>query len=125
MKPLTERRASDRAEMAAQVRALCAELGATVTDSDFAGPREIALEIAHKGGARIGLDFDGGSCQPDIHVACWNIQSGSDARFSDAFGDINPYHFRKSQFVARGFDALLNRLRFDLGMLNDGTGYRA
>jgi hypothetical protein len=120
----TERRKVDRAIMANTIRSLCAEFGLSVTDREFAGPREIALEIKHPGGARLWLDFDGDSCQPDVHVACWNIDYESDARFSDTFGDVNPYHHRKSQFVAYGFEALDNRLRLDMGMLNDGTGYR-
>lgn len=123
--PLTERRKADRLIMADQVRALARELGATVEDEEPLTPREIRFRINHPGGATIGLDFDGDSTQPDVHVACWNVNLDSPACFSDAFGDINPFHFRKSQFVARGLDALLARLKRDLGMLNDGTGYSA
>lgn len=122
--PLTERRKADRIEMIRQVRALCEGLGATVTDdNEFSEPHELRLEIAHKGGAVIWVEFSGKSCQPDVHVACWNIRTDSPACFSDSFGDINPYHHRKSQLVARGFDNLLVRLGWDLEALNDGSGY--
>jgi hypothetical protein len=122
--PLTERRKADRIEMIRQVRALCESLGATVTDdNEFAGPHELRLEIAHKGGAVIWVDFNGKSCQPDVHVACWNIRSDSPACFADSFGDINQSHHRKSQFVVRGLDNLLFRLGDDLEALNDGSAY--
>ncbi len=123
MKPLTERRKADRIEMAAQVRKLAVELGATVTDGLDLGPQCVTLEISHAGGAYLPLDFDGKSNQPDTYVACWNVRLDNPACFSHWFGDINPYHFRKSQFVARGFDALLARIRSDLECLNDGSGY--
>lgn len=123
-RPLTERRKADRVEMIRQVRTLCEGLGATVKDdNEFREPHELRLEIAHKGGAVIWVKFDGKSCQPNVHVACWNIRSDSPACFSDSFGDINSYHHRKSQFVARGFDDLLFQLAYDLKALNDGSGY--
>lgn len=125
MKTLTERRKADRIEMARQVRELVERLGATFTDEEplSTRDRQICFEINHIGGARIGIDFDGDSNQPDVHVACWNVRSDSPACFSDAFGDINRYHFRKSQFVERGLDNLLYRLRCDLELLNSGEGY--
>lgn len=125
MKALTERRKADREAMAAEIRALATELGATVEDGYAFDPQEIALEIHHAGGAYLPLDFDGKSCQPDVHVACWNVRSDSAACFSASFGDVNTYHFRKCQFVARGFASLLAQVRRDLEALNDGSGYSA
>lgn len=123
MKTLSERRKADRAEMAAQVRKLATDLGATVTEGEPLGPQEITLEISHAGGAYLPLDFDGKSCQPDVHVCCWNIRHNLPACFSSSFGDVNIYHFRKASFVARGFDSLLCQLRRDLEALNNGSGY--
>lgn len=121
---LTERRKADRIEMARLVRMLAESFGATVTDEEpLRESKEIRLRIIHKGGATIGLDFDGKSCQPDVHVACWNVRSDSPACFSNSFGDINRYHHRKSQFVAHGFNALLMQLTRDLKKLNSGEAY--
>src|ERR1043165_6788123 len=99
MKTLTETRKADRAEMADLIRSLAAELGATVEDREPFHANQICMEVRHPGGAYLPLDFDGKSCQPDIHVACWNIRHDSLAKFSRMFGDVNPCHFRKSQFV--------------------------
>jgi hypothetical protein len=123
IKTLTERRKADRIEMARQVRALCAELNVPVTDGEYPGPREIKLDIRHPGGACLSLDFDGDSCQPDIHVMSWYIDSDSPACFSNSFGDINRYHYRKATFVARGFTDLMVRLGWNLEALNAGDGY--
>src|SRR5665213_3554635 len=92
MKTLTERRKADRFEMAIQVRALADRLGATVTNPEPHGTQEIRLEIAHSGGAVLCLDFDGESCQPDVHVACWIVRSDSPER-TQAFAAEYPERF--------------------------------
>lgn len=118
---LTERRKADREEMARQIRALCAELGAEVDETAL--PRGVAIEIEAPGGLCVHVLFEGDSCQPDVHVIPWFTRSG--ARLVPAFGEVNPHHFGKATHVAHGSEALLAELRRGLSMACDGTAYQA
>lgn len=124
---LTERRKADRILMAELTRKLAESLGATVVDKEPFRPNQIVFEIHHKGGAYLPLEFCGKSCQPDVHVSCWNVRSDCPTCFADSFADsfdgINPYHHRKCTVVAHGLNDLLMRLTCDLKKLNNGRGY--
>lgn len=130
MTALTEKRAKDRAIMATRLTALAESMGATVERRDgtvggYPGPREIQLKIKVPGGAYLPVDFDADSCQVDVHVCTWNVETDSDACFADAFGydAVNRHHFRKAGWYVVGFDALCERIRADLQTFNDGRGY--
>lgn len=129
MAALTERRKADRAKMAEAVRALAVEMGcaATVVDRPYGdmSPQEIVVNIRTDRGLCLGVDFDGQSTQPDVHVLSWHMATDVDTRLSDAFGSVNPHHFRKSTDVARGLDQLLDVLRRKLALCRDGSAYSA
>lgn len=124
---LTERRKADRQKMADRVHAIAAHHGATVTRENegecFLGPRAVLITIEAARGLRVGIDFDGASPQPDVHVLAWHIAPGSDARLSPRFGNINPYHQRKCTTVAYGIDALCRELADKLTMARDGSAF--
>ncbi len=120
---LTEKRKADRAKMADLLESAMIEAGASVTRPEPLGDREIRLEVQVPGGAYIGVDFDGHSSQPDVHVITWNTQSDSLFAFSAAMGSVNEFHFNKASRVAHGFDALLSVLRRDVALLLEGRGY--
>lgn len=120
MTELTERRKADREEMARQIRALCAELGAEVDETAL--PRGVALEIETPGGLCTHLMIEGDSCQPDVHVIPWFTRGG--ARLAPAFGEVNPHHFGKATHVAYGSTALLAELRRGLTMARDDSAYQ-
>lgn len=120
---LTERKKGDRVKMAAIIKGVCSELGATVETTTIA--REIMLHIEGPRGLNVSIDFDGDSCQPDVFVNGWNIRR-SDARLSSAFpGDVNPYHFSKSTTICYGFDDLCAHVRQVLEMANGGSCFSA
>lgn len=109
----TERRKADREAMAAAIEALALYHGATVSRElrGLPSPRELQVHI-QLGGLALNLDFDGMSCQPDIHVCAWHIETGWDRRlapcFSRAVGwaPINACHRHKCTAVAYGFEEL-------------------
>ena len=121
---LTEKRAKDRAFMAAHLAAKLTEAGASVERNPDVGPREIELVISVDGGARVRVDFDGESVQPDVFVLGWHIDHKSDATFALCMGDVNPFHHSKVTKVAYGFPALLDLLVADVSKLVSGEGYR-
>lgn len=129
MAELTERRKADRLKMAEIVRALAVECGAKaeIVDKPYGdlSPQEIVVKIVAPGGLRLGVDFDGKSCQPDVHVLSWHVDSSkADACLADAFAhSLNRIHFHKATDVAYGFDALCDVLRRKLAMCADGTAY--
>lgn len=124
MAELTERRAADRAKMADELERIATAAGATVTRPESYSSREIRLEIKVTGGARIHVDFDGDSCQPDTHVCTWNVELDSPACFGD-FGSVNKYHRRKATRVCYGFDHLCETLQRDIAKLLSGEAYSA
>ncbi len=125
---LSERRKADRERMAADVAALARELGARVEISNPAplSPRGIWVEIEAPGGLSVTVDFDGQSCQPDVHVVSWHMRPvRNKARLASCFpgGDVNPFHRQKASYIARGFDELAAHLREVLSMALAGTIY--
>lgn len=127
MPTLSEKKKADRAKMAEIVRALAVEMGCTaeIEDQPYGdiSPRMIMVRIRTERGLKINIDFDGQSCQPDIHVMSWHMSTRVDTCLSNAFGDINPHHFRKSTDVAYGFDHLIRILSRKLEMARNGTAY--
>lgn len=131
---LTERRAADRATMAAATVALATEFGATVVRRDgkeggYPEARCIIVDI-ELGECRVGIEFDGGSfnTMPNVFCMPWNTLSRSKARMTSAFGsavkaDVNPHHRAKCMGFAHGFDELLVRLRAALECIRDGAAY--
>lgn len=126
---LTERRKADRAKMAEQVRALAAVYGidARVGPPSFAtmAPHRLDVVLRTDRGLCLTVDFDGESTQPDVHVLSWHMDTDSDARLADAFGDVNPHHHAKATDVVEGLDALLERLRLRFELIQSGAAYSA
>jgi hypothetical protein len=87
-------------------------------------PQQVMVRIAAPGGADISVDFDGKSCQPDVHVATWNTR---DAVFLNpsTLGDVNPHHYGKLNRVGYGLDHLIALLSADVAKFVDGRGYLA
>ena len=127
MAELTERRKADRAKMAAAVQALAVEMGAAaeivVRPYGDMSPQMIVTKIRTDRGLCLNVDFDGESCQPDVHVLSWHMAHDVDTCLADAFGSVNPHHFHKSTDVARGLPQLLDVLRRRLAMCADGSAY--
>ena len=126
----TERRKADRAKMAAELAFRLREAGAFVEiepeGSNSICPRRIMLRVHAYGGSRgasVGVDFDGETRQPDIHVVTWNTTGL--ACFSDAMGaaSLNPYHFGKATRVCEGFEALTSELVCDVMRITSGEAF--
>lgn len=127
---LSETRKSDRPKMAGLVADLAVTRNCSVsvtTGGDYPGPRRTIVGIKAPGGLCLGVDFDGDSSQPNVHVLSWNVALGSPAKLSPSvFGQgINPYHFRKATDVAHGMLELLDILDFRLAQAENGTAYQA
>ncbi len=126
---LTERRKADRAKMAEQVRALAAVYGisATVEPYEFREmyPHRLDVKIRTDRGLCLTVEFNGTSCQPDVHVLSWHMDIDSDARLSDAFGKVNPHHHAKATDVVEGLEGLLDRLRQRFELIHSGAAYSA
>jgi len=139
---LTERRKADREEMARQVAALCAEMGATCEVRDMAtyvysdgsdagkDSREIRCLIEIGEGC-VGIEFDGGhfNTMKDCFCMPWNTVMGSKARMTSAFGtavgaEVNPFHQQKCMGFADGFEDLLERLRAAMICINAGEAFK-
>lgn len=126
----TERRKVDRAKMAAELASRLREAGATVEiepeGSNSICPRRIMLRVHAYGGSRgasVGVDFNGETRQPDIHVVTWNTTGL--ACFSDAMGKetLNPYHWGKASRVCEGFEALASWLVCDVMRIVSGEAF--
>lgn len=126
----TERRKADRRKMADELARRLREAGAVVEiepeGSCSLSPRRIMLRVSATDGRRaatVGVDFDGQSCQPNIHVATWNTERR--ACFSDAMGysSLNPYHFGKATRVCEGFDTLASQLVVDTLLIVSGEAF--
>lgn len=128
---LSERRKADRATMADLLATALREVGASVTIAPensksymYARCTRMLITVTHGGdSARVALDFDGATTQPDVHVCTWNTERGS--CFSWAMGDINPHHFGKVNVVCYGFENLVEKLRTDAVKLSTGVGFSA
>lgn len=127
---LTERRKADRLKMVEGVRALAQRYGleARVIDKPYGDamyPQRIDVRLKHDRGLCLTVDFDGRSCQPDVHVLSWHMDL--DVRdlwlAPAAWGSINEFHYHKATDVARGYDALLATLELRFGRLRNGEAY--
>lgn len=130
MNALTERRKSDRAKMADAVADIAREYGATATiepeGSNSISPRRVMVRIEAQRGLCLNLDFDGQSCQPDIHVLSWHFNHDTDACLSDrfaSFGSLNRFHFRKATHVAYGYTNLIAMLEHCLDLAQGGEAF--
>jgi hypothetical protein len=127
---LSERRKADRVKMAKILADLVTECGAEtevqVRPYETMMPQLIRVGIKAARGLRLGVDFDGKSCQHDIYVNAWNISTKFDTCLSSAFpGDVNPFHFSKCTTVEYGFAALCRHVRQVLEMARDGSAFDA
>ncbi len=124
---LTERRKADRAKMAEQVRALAAVYGIDATVAPYpypeSYPQRLDVTIRTDRGLCLTVDFDGESTQPDVHVLAWHMATDVDTCLSDAFGNINPHHFRKLTCSAVGLDNLLTLLARQFELIQSGAAY--
>lgn len=127
---LTERKKADRAQMATAVAMLAATHGATVEIEpegvNSIHPRAVVVNIRAPRGLLVSIDFDGQSCQPDVHVVSWHMATDVDTCLADAFvpcGGVNSYHHRKATDVAEGFEALCATLDKRLAMAADGSAF--
>lgn len=127
VRTLSETRKKDRVEIAALVCATLSELKIdhswTREGFDAAYPKAHVITVLAPKGLRVRIEIDGDSCQPNVHVLPWHFDAKSDTCFSDAFGNINQFHFRKATLVAEGTDGLLAHLREQLTMAIDGTAF--
>lgn len=121
---LSEKRAKDRATMADTLESALTQAGAVIERNPDVGPREIELLVSVAGGARVRVDFDGESVQPDVFVLGWHIDYKSDATFAACMGDVNPFHHSKVTKVAYGFPHLVEMMTRDVSKLVSGEGYR-
>lgn len=122
---LSERRKEDRQMLADQLIVAMVDAGATAEIDQEWGemfPRQIMVRVAAPGGAYIGVDFAGDSCQPDVHVATWNTH-GHVFLNPDALGDVNPHHYGKVNRVGHGLDHLIDQLSADVANFVSGRGY--
>lgn len=129
--PLSVARAKDRDAMASQLEALAVSLGAEVSRGEFHGEREIVVSIRAARGLCLNVDFDGDSSQQrgGIWVLSWHMSTDTDARLADSFGgDVNPHHYRKATYIARGFEGLfgvLGMVELGLCKARDGDAFSA
>lgn len=123
---LTERRKADREIMAREVVALATSLGAQAAILPGFTARELCVHIETPQGLRLSVDFDGNSphVRPDTYVLSWYIDHARETKLAPAFGNVNPYHWRKATGVVRGFPELLEILRHRLGQVRDGTAFQ-
>jgi hypothetical protein len=120
---LSETRKADRAIMAEKLAAAMCAAGATsalVRPSEY-DPHRIDVQIYAPGGATIHVDFDGKSCQPNVHVATWNTRGP--VFLSPILGDVNSWHYGKLNVVGYGLDNLIQQLERHLARFADGSGY--
>lgn len=127
---LSERRKADRMMMAEGVRALAERYGleAVVKDKPYGDtmyPQRIDCRLRHARGLCLTVDFDGKSCQPDVHVLSWHMNSDAGAVWLNPsmWGSINLFHFHKATDIAHGYEDLLAVLELRFGRLKSGDAY--
>lgn len=119
---LTETRKADRAKMAEKLAEAMRAAGATATIEPCSyEPQRLDIHIVAPGGATIHVDFDGKSCQPNIHVATWNTRGP--LFMSPILGDVNPHHWSKMNVVGYGLDDLIAQLERHVAHFANGSGY--
>ena len=120
---LSETRKADRQIMADRLVTAMLEVGAmeaTAAPCSYE-PNRIDVHIKAPGGATITVDFNGKSCQPNVHVATW--QARGMLFLSPALGDVNPHHFHKLSVVGYGLEGMISKLSRHLARFVDGSGY--
>jgi hypothetical protein len=125
---LTERLAADRKSMAAITKDFVDHLGAeeSIIRPGHLDKHEICVDIHVTRGLRVSIDFAGKSefhRADNTFVLSWYFDSDSDTCLADAFGDINPYHFRKGTQVARGMENLLSCLKSSIDLAASGAAF--
>lgn len=112
------KRKAGREAIFAELAALAAEYGATVTRSEYDSPFEITATI-HLPPYALSIDLDGRSRMGAFYGA-WYTDVTSDARYPagfDLFGEVNRFHKRKATTVCDYFDAFKTALRGGLALL--------
>lgn len=125
---LSERRKGDRVRMAGMVIDAVKALGAEAEiDAQWLQmcPREIMVRVT-VGNAKVSIDFDGSSPQPDVHVCTWNLEYEAvraGVRYSPAFCAPSswPGAHHKASRVCYGIDAVLEMLRLDIPKIQAGA----
>jgi hypothetical protein len=125
---LTERLAADRKRMAQITKDFVDAHGveASTIRAGHLDKSEICVDIHVTRGLKVTVDFAGKSQfhrADNTFVLSWNFDTDSDTCLSNAFGNINTYHFRKSTQVARGMEQLLHCLQFSIGMAATGEAF--
>ena len=125
---LSETRKADRVQMAAAIEALATRLELNCDRREggtYPGEQCIRLYLEGPGGLWVTVDFDGNSCQPDVHVLSWNLMRTAQARLNPAaFHDsVNPHHGHKATSIAYGFEKLCAELERAFVAATNGTAY--
>lgn len=126
---LTERRKSDRAELASLVIGMAERYGLSAvvlprresehrSDVSITGPHGLSLTVA----------FDGNSPHRpawDTHVLSWHgVGEGWRLRLGK-FSSINPHHGHKATDVTRGSGELITLLERRFAAIADGSAFEA
>lgn len=118
-KELSEKRKADRQKMAEGVNALIAKYkdhGITAeteygVKGGYPNERQVWVKIKTEGGLCLTVDFDGESCQPDVHLLSWYMDFESDCEITENFpAEVNKQHRRKATQIAYGYEDLLKEL---------------
>lgn len=120
----TEKRKADREFMLAAVITMAERLGVAHEEREPLGT-EISTLLCAPGGLSVRVDFDGNSCQPDVHVLSWHMDWKSEKRLNNGTfgGNVNPHHKQKATYIASGFEDLMAKLERGLTMAIDGSAY--
>ena len=122
---LTRTKKSDRAKMVARLKTL----NAACEFSSPCMPRGFHTYVRCAGGLTASVSIDGESrnCRDDAYVVAWFMESGSEAKLSDAFsiaiGSVNQYHRQKATSVVYGFDFLVLKLEEGIKMAANGRAF--
>jgi hypothetical protein len=116
---LSETRRRDRMIMATALESLITQCGAGWQRREggtYPGAQCIQLQVNAARGLCVRVSLNGESCQPNIYVLSWHMQSGSKAQLNQATfgGAVNPYHRQKATYVAFGFADLCAQLKSGL-----------
>ena len=115
-----------REKVADEIVEIATSLGARAKKVDGESkfdPRTTHIEIEGAGGLNVSVRLEPSS-KTCAHVLCWNIGLKSPSMLTDAFGDVNTYHFRKATHVAMGLDDLIKQIKRGLKMAQDGSAFR-
>jgi hypothetical protein len=126
---LSETRRRDRMIMAAALESLITQCGANWQrregSSPYPGAQCIELQVSAARGLSVRVSLNGESCQPNVYVLSWHMQSGSQAQLNQATfgGSVNPYHRQKATYVAHGFADLCAQLKSGLLKAADSSAF--